>query len=376
MAPKNKSAGDNYYRYEIPHNASNIQISWQDNDQRRIVMPLGPQQPATPVTWLPPPVVQQASAIGCTPINQQPSQTIHHAQYPVQGSSYVEPSPPSLGVQHDQRNQISQAPFSNVLPPSAHGHCGLIADVTSHHLLVAAFKFNRAARRCNVEYAIIGGVSSHIFANDRRQTNSLDILLAPRLSGRQFHDVTPVIDELFNRNVNDLNFVLPNRMGHIVVTEGTSGIRFNFIDCVNNSLDFPDLVAMTRPDGTQGNEDGRAPTYSFQHINPPGVDGGIYVPVVLPRILLQQRLLHFHRSRPERDKVSRQKNDVQDIIAYLNVLSSVENESFTLEEAQVLVPKVRDVLHFARLHWLPEVLDLAKWRWINIEWQYREGEGY
>ena len=375
MAPKKKGGGDKNYRFEVPDNASNIQISWQENGQRRVVMTLGPQQPATPVPWLPSPVVQQAPEIGCPPINQQPAQTVHHAQYPAQGPSYVGPSLPSPGVHHDQQDRISQAPFSNVLPPSAHGHCGLIADVTFHHLLIAAFKFNRAARRCNVEYAIIGGVSAHIFANNRRQTKSLDILLAPRLSGRQFHDLTPVIDELFDRNVNDLNFVLPNRMGHIVVTEGTSGVPINFIDCVNNFLDFPDLVAMTRPGRTHGNEDGREPTYSFQHINPPGVDQGIYIPVVLPRILLQQRLLHFHRSQAERDKVSRQKNDVQDIFAYLNVLYGVENESFTLEEAQVLVPKVRDVLHFARLHWLPEVLDLDKWRWINIEWQYREGEG-
>ena len=361
MAPKSKRGVDNYYRCEIPDNARNIELSWQDDDQRRVVMPLGPQQPAT----------------GYSSINQQPTQIINQAQYLAQGSPYVvEPSLPPPGVDHAPCNQISQAHFNNGLPPSAQGHCSLIADVTSHHLLLAAFKFNRAARRCNVEYAIIGGVSANIFTNDGRQTKSLDILLAPRLSGRQFPDPKPVIDDLFNKNEDDLNFVVPNRKGHIVVTEGTSGVPINFIDSVNNPFDFPDLAAMTRPDGTPWNEDDPEPTYSFQHINPPGVVGGIYVPVVLPRILLQQRLLHFHRSRPERDKVSRQKNDVQDITAYLKVLYRVENESFTHQEAQVLVPRVRDVLHFARLHWFPEVHDLAKWRWINIEWEYGEGEGY
>lgn len=374
MAPKNKRGGDNYYRCDIPHDARNIQLSWQDDDQRRVVKPLGPQQPATSVTWLPSSVVQEAPVV--PPINQQPTQTIHQARYPAQGSpSVVEPSLTLVGVHQCQCSEVYQAPFNNVSPPSAHEHYTLIADVTPHHLLLAAFKFNRAARRCNVEYAIVGGVSAHIFATDCRQTKSLDILLAPRLFGRQFRDLKPVIDELFNRNRDDLNFVIPNRKGHIVVTEGTSGVPINFIDCVNNPFDFPDLVGMTRPDGTPWNEDDPEPTYTFQHINPPGVDGGIHIPVVLPRILLRQRLLHFHRSWLERDKVSRQKNDVQDIFAYLNALYYVENESFTHEEAQVLVPRVREVLHFARLHWFPEVHDLSKWRWVNIEWEYGVGEG-
>lgn len=305
------------------------------------------------------------------PVIQENASAATHATIIQQGAVTVEPS------QH-----ADQGPTNAVQPPTSHPPIDTpppyseprtftkIRDITFSDLLLAASIFDHVARGSNIKYAIVGGVSAHIFEG-WRQTESLDILLAPHLyDGRRL--IRPLINELFDANQDVLNYIHPNRYGHIVVVEGNAGVPINFIDCVNNTLGFPDLVALTRPDGTQWNQDDPEPTYSFQRIHPPGVQEGILVPVVLPRPLLFQRLLHF--SRPsESDEVTRKVKDVKDITTYLNALDGVEHQSFTDEEALVLAPKVKDVLRFAELYGLDGMTDLGKWGWININ---LEDEGW
>ena len=245
-----------------------------------------------------------------------------------------------------------------------------IPDVTFSDLLLAASIFDQVARASNLKYAIVGGLSANVFGG-WRQTKTLDILLAPRVYDGCWL-IRPLINDLFETNPDVLNYIYPNRYGHIVVTDGNAGVPINFIDCVNNTLDFPDLVPFTRPDGTPLHQNEAEPTFSLQRIHPPGVQEGVLVPVVLPRLLLWQRLLHFYRPE-EGDSLNRKLNDVKDITAYLNALDGVERQSFTNEEALVLAPKVKHMLRFAELHGLDQVHDLNKWGAINID---LEDEGW
>jgi hypothetical protein len=256
---------------------------------------------------------------------------------------------------------------SQTLPPP-HSEQRAFIEIPEPSLpdcLLAASIFHHVALRHNIEYAIVGGVSAHIFGG-QRPTKSLDIILAPCQCGDQWL-IGPVIDDLFAGNPDHLNYVSPDRFDHIVVTDGNAGVPINFFTCFRSPLDFPDLVPLLQPYGTPWNQDGPEPTFSFQHIYPPGVKGGVRVPVVLPRLLLWQRLQHFRRyEKTSGVGLTRRKNDVKDIIAYLNVLYGVENQSFTDDEAQDVLPKVEDVLRFAKLYWFNDGLESEKWDWINV----------
>ena len=219
-----------------------------------------------------------------------------------------------------------------------------------------------------MRYAIIGGVSATIFGSQRR-TKSLDILLAPRQCGDKFL-LRPVIKDLFDRHPQALNYSLPDQRGHIVVTKERAGVPINFIDCVNNIYDFPNIVYPPPPHVRDGPE----PTVVLERICPPHIPQGVIVPVVLPRILLQQRILHFTRPN-EKDILKRRRNDVNDIVVYLNALQCTENESFTDEEAVMLLPKIRDVLRFAETYFMKDAVEVNKWLYVNIplvagDWKY------
>ena len=259
-----------------------------------------------------------------------------------------------------------QTPVVNLNPLETRRVFTQILQPSDQDLFLAACRFNDVARRFNIEFAIIGGFSARIFGGNRL-TKSLDILIAPRLFE---YGVRQVIDELFRNNPNVLEYTRPNCQGHIVVTHGNVGVAINFVDCANNVYHFPHLVAETRPDGTPWSHNDPEPTWSYRYIQPAGVPTGSNVPVLLPRLLLQQRVLHFTRPQ-ERDEVDRKKNDVNDIAVYLTSLYGSEHQSFTDEEALELLPHIRDILRFADSHFM-EGLDVAKWRWINIP--LREGD--
>ena len=230
-------------------------------------------------------------------------------------------------------------------------------------LLLAACIFSQVALASGIEFAIIGAVSAQIYGGTR-STKALDILIMPRKVDDKYL-VRPVIDDLFDNNPHVLTYTGPNRAGHIVVTHENAGIAINFTSSVDNGYHFPPLVAETRPDGTPWNHDDPEPTWSYQYFQPSGTATAIRIPVLLPRLLLEQRVLHFTREG-ESDALSRKKNDVCDIMVYLASLYGSEHQSFTNEEAQILLPKVREILRFADLYFVQVGLEVAKWRWINI----------
>jgi hypothetical protein len=62
----------------------------------------------------------------------------------------------------------------------------------------------------------------------------------------------------------------------------------------------------------------------------------------------------------------RKRNDVSDIVVYLNALQYAESESFTDEEAAMLLPNIREVLRFAETCFLKDVVEVKKWLYVNI----------
>lgn len=236
-------------------------------------------------------------------------------------------------------------------------------DPSYDDLLLAICKFNDIAHHSNIDYAIVGGFSARIFGG-HRTTKSLDILIAPQHCINGQNRMTQIIDELFENNPNVLEYIRPNHEGHIIVTHRNVGVPTNFIDCGNTVYHFPDLIAETRPDGTSWSHNDPEPTWTYRHIQSDEMPAGFNIPVLLPRLLLQQRVLHFIRSQ-EKDDLDRKKNDINDIAVYLTYLYGSEHQSFTDEEAQELLPHVRDILRFADSNSM-DGLELSKWRWINI----------
>src|SRR5947207_1463676 len=164
-------------------------------------------------------------------------------------------------------------------------------------LFLAAYTFDQVARSSDIKYAIVGGFSARVYGASRL-TKSLDILIAAdTYSGKTL--VNPVIDELFDKNPLILGYTGPNRQGHTVIINKNVGVPINFINCGDPVYTFPDLVAETRSDGTSWDYDEPEPTWSFQDIQPSGKFGGFRVPVLLPRLLLQQSGSHFIRSHEQ-----------------------------------------------------------------------------
>jgi len=232
----------------------------------------------------------------------------------------------------------------------------MLANPSNPDLLLAACIFSQCASWSNLRFAVIGGLSAIIYGSQRR-TKSLDILLAPRQCGDKLL-LRPVIDELFDRFPQLLNYSLPGKKGHIVLTQDHAGVAVNFIDCINNIYDFPDIVSPYVRDGPE-------PTVCYQQICPPHIPQGVAIPVVVPRLLLQQRILHFDRPN-RKNTLMRKRNDVNDIAVYLNALQCTDNESFTDEEAATLLPKIRGVLRFAETYFLKDAVEVGKWLYLNI----------
>jgi hypothetical protein len=314
--------------------------------------------PVTPVantTMLPP-----------LPVQQQQQQPFHQPPPPPYMLTRPEPIPPLPQMPAVLASGVQQAP-PQAVPPATDFSLGSayvkITNPTPADIQHAASVFNQAAGWSNIKYAIIGGSSAQFYGGSR-PTKSLDILITPQLVGNGFL-VRPVIDNLFDKYPLLLNYTGPGRHGHIVVTNGNQGVPINFINCKNNPYHFPDLIPPTRPDGTLWSHHDPEPTWVAVTIHPRNVPIGLPVPVLHPRILLMQRVLHFRRAQ-ETDPEGRMKSDVRDIAAYLNVLQGKENVSFTNEEAHSLIVRVRDVARFAQGQIYSEVTDVGKWRYINI----------
>ena len=200
----------------VPDGVTNFQIntsnrdrpafSWENDNRSSVV------HSQRPVTHEVTPAVAHATII------LPPAVTVVPSQHPDQGpTNAVQPS------------MTSQSPID---PPPSYSEPRTftkIPDVTFSDLLLAASIFDQVARGSNIKYAIVGGVSAHIFGG-WRQTKTLDILLAPRLCDGT---IRSLINELFDANPNFLNYIHPNRYGHIVVVHGNAGVPINFIDCVN-----------------------------------------------------------------------------------------------------------------------------------------------
>jgi hypothetical protein len=277
-------------------------------------------------------------------------------QLPAVGSPSI-PTPPLLAPPPYEVHLHRPSPEKFVMIPHP----------THADLLTAAYLFDQIAQRYQLPYAIIGGLSAHILGGGR-QTKTLDILTAPRLSGNQYL-LGPLLNDLWDQNPSQLQYTQTNRHGHIVVTRGNSGVPINFIDCVNNIYNFPNLVGPTRPDGRPWNHEDPEPTWDYRWIpTSPNFPGPIRLPVVLPRLLLSQRILHFGRSHAT---VNTKTKDVKDITVYLTALFRVDHQSFTDDEARILLPKIRDVLRFAYQYngtnaGLIDACNIEKWLWINI----------
>jgi hypothetical protein len=248
-------------------------------------------------------------------------------------------------------------------PASAQPRYSRLANPSHDELRYAAYRWHKVALWAHLEYAIVGGFAAVLHGSMRR-TKSLDILLPPLPHGNGLR-LQPLIDGLFDANPMILNYSRGNREGHVVVTAEGVGVTVNFIKCANNVLDFPEIIQPQNQDAR------REVTISNIVIQTPQTEGPIAVPVLLPRLLLQQRLFHFQREGDD-DDLLRKQNDVSDIIAFLNALQTARDQSYTDEEAATLVPKVRDLLTFAELYWLQDATDVEKWLYINIP--LREGD--
>lgn len=219
-----------------------------------------------------------------------------------------------------------------------------IYDPSHLDLLVAARSFNEVARRSYVEYAIIGGFAAVLYGGTR-PTKSLDILL------KQCHQsAIQQIQLLFNNCQGVLKLTPQDHRGQqhiIIVTAGIAGIRLQFFDCANyNNIHFPNLVLHG--------------TYDFYFPPTPQNMLQIAFPVLLPRYLLLQRILHFGRDQT-------QSNDYLDIYVFLKEMRN-RREAIDSPDILRLSSRIQDVVCFGvnlGFHW-----NVAPWCAVGVSFYY------
>jgi len=229
-------------------------------------------------------------------------------------------------------------------------------------VLCAAYRFSQAASRAGIghRYAIIGGLSSAIYHFGRPTIRSLEILLSPEIDWYYGPSLEPVLRSLISYNPGVFRYTADHEL--VVITDGNIGVPVTFV--MTNTDGFPELIGPTKPDGTAWAADDPRPTWQYRRISPESMPVGLDIPVLLPRLLLQQRILAF--DKPGATYYTKM-DDVKDIYCFLMALQGSRHQSFTDEEARSLMDKVREILRFAEAAMFDEILDVNKWRYINFD---------
>ena len=265
------------------------------------------------------------------------------------------------------KSGVEHTPVETSSGPTSSAEMKKIASPVRAEVLLAAVKFAEAALQADLEYAVVGGVSALIFGSTR-ETSGLDILYVPNPDG-------PLVDDdpsIFGcRTPNDKNAIM------FIDQAQQLGIPLNLINLRHNMYGFPDLHDPILPDSCASDDNDAEPTWDYYSIHFQDRDKPVNVRVLLPRLLLQQRLLKFPTREGESDPDERKKKDVADIATYLKALFGSNDQSFKSEEVDELIDNAREVMRFAEKHGICEGLDVARWRWIMIplvEGDWREKE--
>jgi hypothetical protein len=252
--------------------------------------------------------------------------------------------------QSDTSPPASSVPEIHIPPPSG-GNFKRISNPTVEELRLAAVKFGEVAHKVNLSYAIVGGVS--LIFGSMRATLGLDILYESNIPG-----------PLFINDPSISGYGTSNTENPLILIYENQGIPLNLINCRDSKYGFPDLHGPAHPDGTPLDADDPEPTWNYQCIHLTDRPS-ISLKVLLPRILLQQRLLHFP-NRPNEKAEERKKKDVADIATYLGFLLRKMDQSFKSDEIVEFVGNVREVMRFAERNAITKGLEVNKWRWIMI----------
>ena len=266
----------------------------------------------------------------------------------------------------DQHPLVKTSQSDSVQPPSPASQKSIsptsdvkikeIANPTVAELLFAAVKFGEAARKTSLTYAIVGGVSALIFGS-MRPTSRLDVLYVPNVSGPLFDEDPSIFGY---RSSNDENPIV------LIYQDKGFGIQLNLINLRDNQYGFPDLHGPILSDSSASDESDTEQTWDYYSIRCDGKKDPVSVRVLLPRLLLQQRLLKFPTREGEKDPVKRKKKDIADIATYLNALFGSNGQSFKSKEVDEFINNAREVMRFAEKHEISEGLGVAKWRWIMV----------
>jgi hypothetical protein len=233
---------------------------------------------------------------------------------------------------------------------------------SNNDALCAAYHFTQAASRAGIDhrYAIVGGLSSVIYYLGRPTIRSLEILLSPEVDFYYGPSLEPVLKQLIGCNPGVLRYTADHEL--VVITEGNVGVQVAFI--MTNTDGFPGLIGPTKPNGTAWSDDDPRPTWQYRRITPDGIPIGLDIPVLLPRLLLQQRILSF--DNPGATYYTKM-DDIKDIYSFLMALQGSRHQSFTDEEARSLIDNVKRILRFAEEAMFDDILDVNKWRYINFD---------
>lgn len=232
----------------------------------------------------------------------------------------------------------------------------------NNDVFCAAYRFTQAASRAGIDhrYAIIGGLSSAIYHFERPTIRSLEILLSPEVDWYYGPYLEPLLRRLIQCNPGVLRYTADHEL--VVITEGNIGVQVTFV--MTNKDGFPELIGPTKPDGSAWSPEDPGPTWQYRRITPDGMPVGLDIPVLLPRLLLQQRILAFDKSGAT---YYTKMDDVKDIYSFLMALQGSRHQSFTDEEARSLMDKVKEILRFAEAAMFDDILDINKWRYINFD---------
>jgi hypothetical protein len=223
------------------------------------------------------------------------------------------------------------------------------------HLRHAAYLWDQIAEHAQIKYAFVGRVGA-VFRGNNCQICGIEILVEPSTMANNAARLTEIA------NNQPRFFAITQSNHHIIVIECNRGVALQFHTTGSNG--YPDIIPPYDSPLRTAHRVGVRPTYRLQNL---GYRDNRQVPVMLFRVLLEQRLSRFDPYTTSRDHEAQNQRDVNDIVLYLSCTTSDGEESFTPGDVIKFLPIVRRWIPYAEcFSILTSTEAVDKWRRLGL----------
>jgi hypothetical protein len=231
-----------------------------------------------------------------------------------------------------------------------------IPEPTFEDLRHAAYLFDQIAEYSSIEY-VFGGRIGAVLGGKTCQIHGIEIVLTPSAMANNEARLTAMA------NARSEYFAVTPLNYFIIVIKDNKGVALQFH--TKGMHGYPDFIPPYH--------ESRLRTAEHRHLQPTfqlhslGYSDDRQVPLLLSRVLLEQRISRFDPYTTNPDHIDQNQRDIEDIILYLTCTASDLDEEFTPHDSARLLPIVRTWIQYAELYSVLTSRDMVnEWRRLGL----------